>query len=101
MRPVAALVPLVLATLLLGCASAQQGNAVTYHCDGGKTLSVVYGASSARVTLPDGTAADWRQLPSASGVRYGDGTTSLWSKGREAFVERGGQTILGGCREVE
>jgi len=85
----------------LACASAQQGHAVRYRCDGGRALEVVYGASSARVTLPGEAPADWRQEPSGSGIRYGDGSTTLHSKGRNAFVERDGRLLVGGCRELE
>jgi len=95
------LVLLLAPMVALACASAQQGNPVRYRCDGGQTLEVVYGASSARVTLPGQAPADWRQQPSGSGIRYGDGTTTLHSKGRDAFVVRDGRTLVGGCRELE
>jgi len=91
----------LLAPIALACASAQEGNAVRYRCDAGATLQVVYGASSARVTLPGQQPADWRQQPSGSGIRYGDGSSTLYSKGRDAWVERDGRPVVTGCREEE
>lgn len=91
----------LLPVVALGCASAQQGDAVSYRCDGDQALQVIYGAASARVTLPGEAPMELRQQPSGSGIRYGDGTTLLVAKGRDAFVERDGRMLISGCRELQ
>lgn len=53
-------------------------------------------AGTVTVTLPDGTVA-LPQVESASGARYGDGTTTFWNKGNEALVEVNGETVYENC----
>ncbi len=37
------------------------------------------------------------RVPSASGVKYSDGNTTLWIKGGSAFVETDGRTEFENC----
>jgi membrane-bound inhibitor of C-type lysozyme len=90
--------------LVLGCASSGDRprwprDATIYRCDGDKELVVQY--------LPDGKSAmvmyqerDFRldQVESGSGVRYSNGRTTLHTKGAEAFMEEGGQTLFANCK---
>lgn len=73
---------------------------VNYRCADGVGMSVTYTAG------PQGGAADlvWdghvfklQQQLSGSGARYGDGTLTLFTKGDEAFVQKGDETVLRDC----
>ena len=74
-------------------------DATLYKCDGNKELVVRYtdGGKSAMVMLPE---RDFRldQVVSGSGARYSNGRTTLDTKGREAFLEENGQTLLANCK---
>jgi membrane-bound inhibitor of C-type lysozyme len=94
----------VLVALAAACASGGDrprwpADATFYKCDGGKELVVQYLADgkSAMVMYPE---RDFRldQVPAASGVRYSNGRTTLHTKGPEAFVEEGGQTLFANCK---
>jgi membrane-bound inhibitor of C-type lysozyme len=41
-----------------------------------------------------------RAVASASGARYGNGTTEWFTKGDEAFLSRDGRQALPGCRRT-
>jgi membrane-bound inhibitor of C-type lysozyme len=93
-----------LAALLAACASGGDrprwpADATIYKCDADKELVVQYleGGKSAMVMYPE---RDFRldQVPAASGVRYSNGRTTLHTKGPEAFLEEGGQTLFANCR---
>ena len=42
--------------------------------------------------LPD-TTLTLPHVRSGSGAKYGEGTTTFWSRGEEAFLERGSETV--------
>jgi membrane-bound inhibitor of C-type lysozyme len=93
-----------LAAFLAACASGGErprwpADATIYKCDADKELVVQYleGGKSAMVMYPE---RDFRldRVPAASGVRYSNGRTTLHTKGPEAFLEEGGQTLFANCR---
>ena len=77
-------------------------DATVYKCDGGKQLAVRYldGGKSAMVIYPD---REFRldQESSASGARYTNGRTTLSTKGTDAAVEEGGQTVFAECHTAK
>jgi heat shock protein HslJ len=96
-----------LLTFLL-CATpllAADGPTVRYACPGGETFSVHYqpeqttpkGARNARAVLrTEGKPKiALPHVPAASGARYSDGYTTLWSKGGEAMIESGSVNVSG------
>lgn len=99
---------LVATAALGGCSSwwGSSGNdrprypsdATVYKCDGGKQLVVRYldSGKSAMVIYPD---REFRldQVSGPSGVRYTNGRTTLSTKGADAVVEEGGQTLFAEC----
>jgi membrane-bound inhibitor of C-type lysozyme len=105
--------PLALAALALaGCSSwwpfgssapadrpRWPSDAVVYKCDAGKQLVVRYldGGKSAMVYFPD---REFRLDPivAASGARYSNGRTTLYSQGDEAALEEGGQRLFADCK---
>ena len=74
-------------------------DAKIYACDGGKRLVVLYaeGGKSAMIIYPD---REFRldSLPAGSGVKYGNGRTTLSAKGDEAMLEEEGATLFAGCK---
>jgi heat shock protein HslJ len=89
--------------LVLGCAarpSAAQAPApgasartIGYRCPDQSGFQAAIAADGAGVTL-EGLASGPVTLtiaPSASGARYSDGTTTFWSKGADATLERPGE----------
>jgi heat shock protein HslJ len=84
---------------VLGCAAGAPAPAtppartVGYLCPDQSGFQVSIPADGASLTL-DGLASGPVALPiarSGSGARYTDGTTTFWSKGAEALLERPGQ----------
>jgi len=47
--------------------------------------------------LLDGNQLKLKQVAAASGTRYSDGNYTFWSKGPQAFVQRGDDIILNDC----
>ena len=104
--------PVVLAALALaGCSSwwpfgssggadrpRWPSDAVVYKCDAGKQLVVQYldGGKSAMVYFPE---REFRLDPvvAASGARYSNGRTTLFTQGDEAFLDDGGQRTHADC----
>ncbi len=96
-----------LIVLHAGCASSgsdrprRPADAIVYKCDADKELVVQYleDGKSAMVMYPE---RDFRldQEPAASGVRYSNGRTTLHTKGPEAFLEEGGQTLFANCKRA-
>lgn len=64
-----------------------------YDCEG-QRFTVRIHADTASVMVPDKTLV-LLQVPSASGAKYTDGTTTFWSKGEEATLTLAGQTHKG------
>ena len=89
------LVALAMAASLAGCSANQDQAAnreVAFQCGDKEFVavfetdldSVVIDMAGERVRLP--------HVPAASGAKYSDGTTTFWSKGDEALLERSGET---------
>jgi membrane-bound inhibitor of C-type lysozyme len=114
-RPAAILLPALLAAapaLADGLAVSWQGHPFTgttarYRCDAAAVaaglpaeprVQYLNGANNSLAVLlrPDGPLV-MAQTLSADGVRYAGGDLVWWSKGRQALVERRGQT--GTCTE--
>ncbi len=83
------------AASLAGCSADEQRVAnreVAYQCGDKQFVavfetdldSVVIDMQGERVRLP--------HVPAASGAKYSDGTTTFWSKGDQALLERSGET---------
>ncbi len=72
--------------------------ATVYKCNDGKQLAVRYldGGKSAMMIYPDREFRLDRES-SASGARYTNGRTTLSTKGTDATVEEGGQTLFAEC----
>jgi membrane-bound inhibitor of C-type lysozyme len=73
-------------------------NAVAYQCDQNKRLVVRYpaGGKYAIVMLPD---REFRldAMEAASGARFGNGRTTLATKGDEAMLEDQGNVLFANC----
>lgn len=74
----------------------ETSTAYTYECDGGQTFQAEYGTAAATVQL-DNQTLTLAQIPSGSGTRYSDGTTTLLTKGEKATVEVNGATTYSNC----
>lgn len=76
-------------------------DAVVYKCEAGKQLVVQYldGGKSAMVYFPE---REFRLDPivAASGARYSNGRTTLFTQGEEAFLDDGGQRTHAGCKRA-
>ena len=84
---------------LWGGDSGPSVRTVTYQCAGGAAFTAAFtGASSARFTVSGEEDRVLKRVPAASGVRYGDGTVSLSTKGGDAFVEERGRMKWRDCR---
>jgi membrane-bound inhibitor of C-type lysozyme len=66
---------------------------VTYGCEGGTRLTVVYLVSpdSVEITHADGRKQTLPNAISASGARYAAGGAEFWSKGDEAMFTAAGK----------
>jgi len=82
--------------------SPRLAGATQYTCDGNKRLAVRYGAAGqpVMVIFPE---REFRldPAPSASGIRYTNGSTLLMSKGDEASLEEAGKPVLTNCKRIE
>jgi membrane-bound inhibitor of C-type lysozyme len=78
-------------------ATLAQGTLVTYQCADGTTFSARLSDQEAVADLPNNPNLALPKVESASGAKYSDGTTTLWDKGGEAFVESNGDIILASC----
>jgi len=111
--PICATAAAALLALAAGCSSwwpfgssgdrpRWPADATIYKCDADKELVVQYleGGKSAMVMYPE---RDFRldQVSAASGVRYSNGRTTLHTKGPEAFLEEGGQTLFANCKRAD
>jgi len=88
--------------ILAGCATLGGGKPgerrVTYACNYGPNLTVVYAPSVARIESPDGTVT-LEQRPSGSGFLYESATHSLRGKGNEiTYTDR--QMAPRQCRAI-
>ncbi len=78
--------------------SLEGGATFAYACSDGSVLSVRYYALSdgslrfAKLRLQDGKEFTLPQLPSDSGARYSDDTTTFWIKGNQATLDETGSS---------
>jgi membrane-bound inhibitor of C-type lysozyme len=102
---------LITALSLAGCggssetassgAATFQGELVTYECKDGVTFTARLSDAEAIADLPDNPNLGLPRVESSSGAKYSDGTTTLWDKGGEAFVESNGEMILIDCQTIQ
>jgi len=90
------LLPMVMAIASLP-ASAEQQQAVRYQCSNGKSFEAQYLPETAQLKLGEDENLTLKQTPAASGVRYTDDRTTLFTKGNEAFIEVENQVVFAGC----
>jgi uncharacterized membrane protein len=87
--------------LAAGCADAGRSSVsrhlaaapdttLVYECEGGLSFVTAIRGDTAWAFLPSGTAP-LPQVPAASGARYGDGSTVLWSKGDATTLQQPGE----------
>jgi len=84
---------------IFGCSSGKAfKSGITYKCDEGRSFAVEFyeKVDIVFLTVP-GKTFSLHRMPSASGVRYSDGNTTLWIKGGSAFVETNGRTEFNNC----
>lgn len=93
----------VLAGLTLaGCSQFQhQAESPTqelhYQC-GTLPLTVTLDKPARQVSMVlDGEQLKLKQVESASGTKYSDSHYTFWSKGNQAFVQRGDNVIIDDC----
>ena len=77
------------ALALAGCASItgeeeQEERRITYSCERGSDLTVIFDGDEARILNPDGSAIVLPARPSGSGFWYESPTHSLRGQGTEA-----------------
>ena len=87
---------MVVLYLLAGALPVLAQGVYDYTCDDGKGFQATYGTNSA-VLVMGGATYQLPQLVSASGVRYSNGTVTLWTKGQSAFVEENGVITYNNC----
>jgi len=82
-----------------GCSSSKAfKSGVTYRCDEGKSFAVeLYEKVDIAFLTTPGKRFYLHRVPSASGVKYSDGDTTLWIKGQTAFVEIEGRIEFKNC----
>jgi membrane-bound inhibitor of C-type lysozyme len=69
-----------------------------YKCGDGTRFDVLIWPAGDRARLQlGGIPYELKQVRSASGARFSDGTTSYWSKGRSATIERNGRVLHRDC----
>ena len=68
-----------------------------YQC-GTLPLTVTLDKPAQQVSMVlDGEQLKHKQVEAASGTRYSDGRYTFWSKGNQAFVQRGDNVIIDDC----
>jgi membrane-bound inhibitor of C-type lysozyme len=80
--------------------SAQPGSKrIEYRCPNGTRFNVLVapGGGKAKLEL-GGILYELGSVGSASGAKFSDGTTSYWSKGRDARIERSGKVLHRDCK---
>lgn len=93
----------LVAASLVGCATHPSDGAVTerrvsYSCEGGPDLTVVYAGNVARVVQPDGSTVELPEQVTGSGFAYGTPMHSLRGKGSE-LTYTVGRMVPRQCRE--
>jgi membrane-bound inhibitor of C-type lysozyme len=95
-------VVLAMCTPFIGCEEEQPGAEYKYVCSAGKRIYVSVSEDGERATVRYlGDTFKLKAVPSDSGVKFSDGKVDFWSKGTEAFLQIGGETVCDGCSLVE
>lgn len=77
------------------------GEQVVFDCDGGKAFAAEFDDADDSVLLRiSGRVTRLPHVRAASGAKYSNGTTTLWTKGKTAFVEIKGAPVYQNCRRV-
>lgn len=72
-----------------------------YKCGDGQEFSVTFQGGGTRALVNRSGYSDLlRQVPGASGTRYGDGKSVLYVKGDTASLEVGGSMLMRNCHAV-
>jgi membrane-bound inhibitor of C-type lysozyme len=72
-------------------------NKVQYKCDEGKGFLAEYRSNSTVQAIFGSKVLTLPQVESASGIRYSDGSVTLYSKGEGAFVDVGDKRLFNNC----
>lgn len=76
--------------VVLGClAGAVQAQTWNYQCPSGERFSVTISGTQAVLRMQGKQPLRLTAAPAASGVKYTDGYTVLWTKGPEALIQSG------------
>ncbi len=72
---------------------------IMFRCpdDQGFLFGLYAGADSARISV-DGVTYELERVPSASGMKYTDGTWSYFGKGPEALLMKGEEVVMKDCK---
>lgn len=76
-------------------------NNVQYECDGGKGFYAEYLSNNTVAATFGSKELVLPQVVAASGIRYSNGSVTLWSKGDTAFVEVGNKVLFKNCVSIE
>jgi membrane-bound inhibitor of C-type lysozyme len=68
-----------------------------FHCEDSAGFAARFQGDSAFLSMPGDTLRILTRQPSASGVRYGDGTFTLLSQGDSAILLMGDSLLHGRC----
>lgn len=90
------LLPMVVAIASLP-ATAEQQQVYRYRCNNGKSFEAQYLPETAEVKLGENETLTLKQIPSASGVRYSNDNTTLFTKGNQAFIQVENQVVFDSC----
>jgi membrane-bound inhibitor of C-type lysozyme len=89
---------LAVSTMVLALSVPAQAQTVAnYICDDDQTFEVTYDGNEAQLVLDDQDPITLTSVVAASGARYSDGTTTLYTQGQEAFVEVDGDRTYNNC----
>jgi membrane-bound inhibitor of C-type lysozyme len=90
-------------TLIAACSGSNPAPAIgtPYQCDGDKSFVAEFNGEGpdgdVKLTM-EGETLEMSLVPAASGAKYSDGTTTLWTKGDEAFIEVGDEIVYENCQ---
>ncbi|GAB4364749.1 MAG: hypothetical protein Kow00121_00690 [Elainellaceae cyanobacterium] len=90
------LIPTAMVTVALPVKAQEAPIVYRYQCSAGQTFEAEYSPEVATIQLEDETLT-LTQIPAASGVRYSDGTTTLYTKGNEAFIQVDDEITYNDC----
>jgi membrane-bound inhibitor of C-type lysozyme len=83
-----------------GCTDDPALRRVGYRCAGGVTITAAFEGRKVVVTLPDGRNLTLEREPGGSGTRYSDRHVTLWTRGKEGFVEESAAVLYRACIEI-